>query len=81
MDTNRRLAMSPIVKLIRYCAACQATSTFVWMDQSNAWACIGNPTLRLEGCGKRLWPVNFIQEKQTVRVQRSCRAASILSRY
>jgi len=39
-----------------YCAACQATSTFVRIEYSGEWLCVGDAVKRREGCGKRLQP-------------------------
>jgi len=45
-----------LAKVNMYCSSCRATSTFVRLQPSGEWVCIGDAVQRREGCGKRLRP-------------------------
>lgn len=40
--------------LVRYCAGCKRTRTFLWIDGS--WRCAGDKDTLKPGCGKTLEP-------------------------
>jgi hypothetical protein len=82
MNYKREANLSPMAKLVLYCASCRATSTFVWMEAINQWACIGNPSSRREGCGKHLSPSPIgVTQLLPDYAQSLCRAPFVLGRY